>query len=209
MERTRDGSSFTTRRVRGIQSGEPIFAMSASFQVAESGFEHQIPVPFWPPPEQLEDDTVVAQRLMGRDPNVMPRTTRSRPFESRSVYPVGMPAPEAPIKPAWYRLRSSIDGEPILHACLLAYCSDMGLMSTSLVPHLASTPRSHIIGASLDHAMWFHRLLKVDNWFLYDRDSPSASASWGFNRGSFYDREGRLAASVAQESLIRVRRDMD
>lgn len=208
VDRIRDGSSFTTRRVRGIQDGEPIFAMSASFQIAESGLEHQIPVPHCPQPERLEDDTAVAQRLMGTDPNVMPWATRERPFESRSVYPLGLPQPEAPIKPAWYRLRSTLDGEAMLHACLLAYCSDMGLMSTSLVPHMASTPRSQIIGASLDHAMWFHRPLKVDDWFLYDRDSPSASASRGFNRGSFYDREGRLAASVAQESLIRVRHDV-
>lgn len=209
VDRIRDGSSFTTRRVRGIQNGEPIFAMSASFQIAETGLEHQIPVPDWPQPEQLEDDTAVAQRLLGTDPNVMPWATRERPFESRSVYPVGLPQPEAAIKPAWYRLRSAIDGEAMLHACLLAYCSDMGLMSTSLVPHMASTPRSHIIGASLDHAMWFHRPMKVDDWFLYDRDSPSASASRGFNRGGFYDRQGRLSASVAQESLIRVRRDTE
>lgn len=209
VDRIRDGSSFTTRRVRGIQNGEPIFAMSASFQMAEPGFEHQISAPDWPQPEQLEDDTDLSRRLMGTDPNVMPWTTRERPFESRSVYPVGLPQPEAPIKPAWYRLRTAIDDEPMLHVCLLAYCSDMGLMSTSLVPHMASTPRSHIIGASLDHAMWFHRPAKVDDWFLYDRDSPSASASRGFNRGCFYDRQGRLLASVAQESLIRVRREAE
>lgn len=209
VERLRDGSSFTTRRVRGIQHGEPIFAMSASFQSPEPGLEHQIPVPDWPPPERLEDDTAVARRLLGRDPNVMPWTTRERPFESRSVYPVGTPQPEAPIKPAWYRLREPIDAEPMLHACLLAYCSDMGLMSTSLVPHMARTPRSHIIGASLDHAIWFHRPPRMDDWVLYDRDSPSAGASRGFNRGVFYDREGHLLASVAQESLIRVRRDME
>ncbi|MCC5888154.1 MAG: acyl-CoA thioesterase II [Gammaproteobacteria bacterium] len=209
VDRIRDGSSFTTRRVRGIQNGEPIFAMSASFQIEEGGLEHQFPAPDWPQPEQLEDDTAVARRLMGSDPNVMPWAARERPFESRSVYPVGMPQPEAPIKPAWYRLRAGVPEQPMLHACLLAYCSDMGLMSTSLVPHMAATPRSHIIGASLDHAMWFHRPLKVDEWFRYDRDSPSASASRGFNRGGFFDRSGRLLASVAQESLIRVRRDMD
>lgn len=209
VDRIRDGSSFTTRRVRGIQQGEPIFAMSASFQIAEEGLEHQFPVPDWPLPETLEDDTLVARRLLGSDPNVMPWATRERPFESRSVYPVGLPQPETPIKPAWYRLRSPVEVEPMLHACLLAYCSDMGLMSTSLVPHMATTPRSHIIGASLDHAMWFHRPVAVDRWFLYDRDSPSASASRGFNRGGFYDRQGRLLASVAQESLVRVRRDQD
>lgn len=209
VDRIRDGKSFTTRRVRGIQKGEPIFSMSASFQVREEGLEHQLPQPDVPPPETLEDDTVVARRLQGTDPNVMPWATRERPFESRSVYPVGMPQPEAPIKPAWYRLRAAIGDDPVLHACLLAYCSDMGLMSTSLVPHMSHTPRSHIIGASLDHAMWFHRPLRVDDWFHYHRDSPAAWAARGFNRGSFYDRDGRLVASAAQESLIRVRRDMD
>ena len=209
VDRIRDGASFTTRRVRGIQKGEPIFSMSASFQVAEEGLEHQLPLPDWPLPDTLEDDTAVAQRLQGTDPNVMPWATRERPFESRSVYPVGLPQPEAPIKPAWYRLRARIDADPALHCCLLAYCSDMGLMSTSLVPHMAHTPRAHIIGASLDHAMWFHRPLSVDDWLLYDRDSPSAGAGRGFNRGSFYDQKGRLVASAAQESLIRVRRDMD
>lgn len=209
VDRIRDGSSFATRRVRGIQHGEPIFAMSASFQVLEEGMEHQFPAPDWPPPEALEDDTEVARRLLGSDPNVMPWATRERPFESRSVYPVGLPQPDSPIKPAWYRLRAGIGDDPMLHACLLAYCSDMGLMSTSLVPHMATTPRSHIIGASLDHAMWFHRPLRVDDWFLYDRDSPWAGAARGFNRGAFYGRDGRMLASAAQESLVRVRRDMD
>lgn len=209
VDRIRDGGSFTTRRVRGIQKGEPIFSMSASFQIAEEGLEHELPMPGWPPPESLEDDVVVSERLQGKDPNVMPWATRERPFESRSVYPVGTPQPDAPIKPGWYRLRSRAPDEPVLHCCLLAYASDMGLMSTSLVPHMAHTPRSHIIGASLDHAMWFHRPLRADEWFLYDRDSPAAAASRGFNRGSFYDRDGRLLASAAQESLIRVRRDMD
>ncbi len=209
VDRIRDGGSFTTRRVRGIQKGEPIFSMSASFQVAEQGLAHEFAMPDWPAPEQLEDDVVVAERLRGKDPNVMPWATRERPFESRSVYPVGTPQPEAPIKPGWYRLRSPAPDEPVLHCCLLAYASDMGLMSTSLVPHMAHTPRSHIIGASLDHAMWFHRPLRADEWFLYDRDSPAAAAARGFNRGSFYDRQGRLLASAAQESLIRVRRDME
>lgn len=209
VDRIRDGSSFTTRRVRGIQKGEPIFSMSASFQIAEEGLNHQLPAPDWPDPESLEDDTQVAQRLTGSDPNVMPWATRERPFESRSVYPVGTPQPEAPIKPAWYRLRAGVGDDPILHCCLLAYCSDMGLMSTSLVPHMAHTPRAHIIGASLDHAMWFHRPMRVDEWFLYDRDSPWAGAARGFNRGSFFDRAGRLFASAAQESLVRVRRDME
>lgn len=209
VERIRDGGSFATRRVRGIQKGEPIFSMSASFQVQESGLEHQVPLPDWPLPEVLEDDTVVARRLQGKDPNVMPWATRERPFESRSVYPVGTPQPQAPIKPGWYRLRSPAADDPVLHCCLLAYVSDMGLMSTSLVPHMDHTPRSHIIGASLDHAMWFHRPLRVDDWFLYDRDSPAATASRGFNRGSFFTRDGALVASAAQESLIRVRRDME
>lgn len=205
VERIRDGASFATRRVRGLQQGESIFSASVSFQVEEEGLEHQIPQAEWPDPETLEDDVLVARRHADTDPNVMPWTVRERPFEVRSVYPVGTPQPEAPVKPAWYRSRSPLDDDPVLHRCLLAYVSDMGLMSTSLVPHMADTPRSRIVGASLDHALWFHRPLRVDDWFLYDRDSPNASGSRGFNRGTFYDRAGNLVASAAQESLIRVR----
>ncbi|HSG88145.1 MAG TPA: acyl-CoA thioesterase II [Pseudomonadales bacterium] len=205
VERIRDGASFATRRVRGLQQGESIFSASVSFQVEEEGLEHQIPQAEWPDPETLEDDVQVARRHADTDPNVMPWTVRERPFEVRSVYPVGTPQPEAPVKPAWYRSRSPLDDDPVLHRCLLAYVSDMGLMSTSLVPHMADTPRSRIVGASLDHALWFHRPLRVDDWFLYDRDSPNASGSRGFNRGTFYDRAGNLVASAAQESLIRVR----
>ena len=209
VERIRDGRSFATRRVRAIQAGEPIFALSASFQVRETGFEHQTAARPVPGPEALEDDTAVARRLAGTDPNVMPWQTHERAFESRSVYPVGTPQPEAPIKPAWYRARSPLPetGVDALHECLLAYVSDMGLMSTSLVPHASDTPRSRVVGASLDHAIWFHRPLRVDRWILYDRDSPTAASARGFNRGAFFAEDGTLLASTAQESLIRVRRD--
>jgi acyl-CoA thioesterase-2 len=205
VERIRDGASFATRRVRALQQGEAIFSASVSFQVEEEGLEHQIPQAEWPDPETLEDDVQMARRHADTDPNVMPWTVRERPFEVRSVYPVGTPQPDEAVKPAWYRSRSPLDDDPVLHRCLLAYVSDMGLMSTSLVPHMAETPRSRIVGASLDHALWFHRSLRVDDWFLYDRDSPNAAGSRGFNRGTFYDRAGRLVASAAQESLIRVR----
>jgi len=209
VEPIRDGKSFCTRRVRVIQRGEAIFSMSASFQVQEAGLEHHADMPPWPKPEALEDDVQVARRLEGKEPNVMPWAVRERAFESRAVYGSGAPPPEAPVKPAWYRLRSALDHPPIIHACLLAYVSDMGLMSTSLVPHMATTPRAHIIGASLDHAMWFHRPFRVDDWLLHDRDSPAARGGRGFNRGSFFDQSGQLVASTAQESLIRVRRDQE
>ncbi|MEC8021559.1 MAG: acyl-CoA thioesterase domain-containing protein, partial [Pseudomonadota bacterium] len=143
VEPIRDGKSFCTRRVRVIQRGEAIFSMSASFQVQEDGLEHHAAMPPWPKPEVLEDDVQVARRLEGKDPNVMPWAVRERAFESRAVYGFGAPPPEAPVKPAWYRLRSELDQPPIVHACLLAYVSDMGLMSTSLVPHMATTPRAH------------------------------------------------------------------
>lgn len=210
VERVRDGRSFATRRVRAIQAGEPIFAMSASFHVREEGLEHQAEARAVPGPDDLEDDVLVAQRLQGQDANVMPWQTRERAFECRSVHPVGTPQPDEPIKPAWYRARTELptgEAAGALHECLLAYVSDMGLMSTSLVPHAASAPRSRIVGASLDHAMWFHRPLRVDQWILYDRDSPTAAASRGFNRGAFFAQDGTLLASTAQESLIRVRRD--
>jgi acyl-CoA thioesterase-2 len=209
VEPIRDGRSFATRRIVAVQRGEAIFSTSVSFQRVEPGLEHDAPVPPWPAPEELEDDVAVARRLEGRDPNVMPWATRERPFEARSVHPFGSPGPEGPVKPAWYRLRSTVDADPVLHRCLLAYVSDMGLLSTSLVPHQGRVPRSHVIGASLDHALWFHRDLRVDDWLLYDRDSPTAGGSRGFNRGSFFDRAGRLVASTAQESLVRVRRDLE
>jgi acyl-CoA thioesterase-2 len=211
VERIRDGRSFATRRVRAIQAGEPIFSLSASFHDEEPGLEHAARPRSVPGPGDLEDDVFVAQRLADA-PDVMPWHRRERAFECRSVYPLGTPQPEDPIKPAWFRTRSALpevaEGEDAaLHHCLLAYLSDMGLMSTSLVPHAGSTPRTAIVGASLDHAMWFHRPLRVDEWILYDRDSPTSAASRGFNRGGFFAADGTLLASAAQESLIRVRRD--
>ena len=211
VERIRDGRSFATRRVRAIQAGEPIFSLSASFHDEETGLEHAVAPRAVPGPDELEDDVVVAQRLADA-PDIMPWHRRERAFEVRSVHPLGTPQPEDPVKPAWFRARSPLppiaEGEDAaLHHCLLAYLSDMGLMSTSLVPHAASTPRTAIVGASLDHAMWFHRPLRVDEWILYDRDSPTAAASRGFNRGGFFAEDGTLLASAAQESLIRVRRD--
>lgn len=211
VERVRDGRSFGTRRVRAIQAGEPIFAMSASFHVREDGPEHQGEHREVPAPEALEDDVLVARRLDGKDPNVMPWHVRERAFEVRSIFPPGVEQPDEPIKPAWFRARSPLtevdSGRVALHECLLAYLSDMGLMSTSLVPHTAAAPRDRIIGASLDHAMWFHRALRVDEWLLYDRDSPTSAASRGFNRGAFFTADGALVASAAQESLIRLKRD--
>lgn len=211
VERVRDGRSFGTRRVRAIQGGEPIFAMSASFHVREDGLEHQAEPRDVPTPDRLEDDVLAARRLAGKDPNVMPWHARERAFEVRSVFPPGVEPPKDPIKPAWFRARSPLDGVDAelvaLHECLLAYLSDMGLMSTSLVPHARSAPRDRIIGASLDHAMWFHRDLRVDDWILYDRDSPTSAASRGFNRGAFFTADGTLVASAAQESLIRLKRD--
>jgi acyl-CoA thioesterase-2 len=209
VEAIRDGRSFATRRIVAIQRGEAIFSMSVSFQVEESGFEHALAMPDWPSPDALEDDVAVARRLQGTDPNVMLWAVRERPFESRSVHPFGSAPPDLPVKPAWFRLRSPLGEDPVLHCCLLAYASDMGLMSTSLVPHMTRVPRAHVIGASLDHAMWFHRTPRVDDWLLYDRDSPNAEAGRGFNRGAYFDPAGRLVASTAQESLIRVRRDLE
>ena len=174
MEPIRDGKSFCTRRVRVIQRGEAIFGMSASFQVQEDGLEHHAAMPPWPKPEALEDDVQVARRLEGKDPNVMPWAVRERgAFESRAVYGFGAP-PGGPGKArlvsAAERARSATDRPCVPAGLRIRYGAHVHLART----HMATTPRAHIIGASLDHAMWFHRPFRVDDWLLHDRDSPAA-----------------------------------
>jgi len=206
VDRSRDGGSFTARRVVAIQHGQQIFIMSASFQVAESGFEHQSAMPCVPPPEDLED----GQAVLLREPNLPDIArewiSRPRPFEARPVISRGIadrPA-RAPQDSIWIRMRGPLPDNGSLHRALLAFASDMSLLDTSLLPHGKSI-FSDVQVASLDHAMWFHRPFRADDWLLYVQDSPSASGARGFNRGSIYTRDGVLIASVAQEGLIRPR----
>lgn len=208
VERIRDGGSFTTRRVVAIQHGKPIFTLSASFQVQEPGFEHLSTMPDVPPPEALDDPASVAEKfLQGAPEHIRRYWLRERPFEMR---PVSMThyisdEPQPPLQHIWVKPNGEIPDDPALQAAFLAYLSDMTLLDTSLFPHGRSVFDQTLQVASLDHAMWFHSLEKIDGWFLYTQDSPFAGGSRGLSRGSIYNRSGRLIASVAQEGLIRNR----
>lgn len=206
VDRSRDGGSFTARRVVAIQHGVQIFTLAASFQQAESGFEHQSQMPVVPPPEDLEDDREVLLRDPALPAAMRVWIERNRPFESRSVLLRGLGdrTPRAPLDHIWLRTRGTLPDDPVLHRALLAFVSDMSLLDTALLPHGKSL-FSAVQVASLDHAMWFHRPFRADEWLLYVQDSPSASGARGFNRGAIYTRDGVLVASVAQEGLIRPR----
>jgi acyl-CoA thioesterase II len=206
VDRSRDGGSFTSRRVVAIQHGEQIFTMAASFQKVESGFEHQSAMPEAPPPESLEDEQEVRLRATDLPPAMRDWIARPRPFETRPVISRGLgdrPARE-PQDSIWFKARENLPDDPSLHRALIAFASDMSLLDTSLLPHGKSI-FSDVQVASLDHAMWFHRPFRADEWLLYVQDSPSASGARGFNRGALFRRDGTLVASVVQEGLIRPR----
>jgi len=205
VDRSRDGRSFSVRRVVAIQNGKQIFILAASFQTPEQGYEHEFPMPDVPPPEDLEDE-IEARR---KNPALMPELlrewlTRARPFETRPVIidPPGDRPPRPPFDNVWFRAAGPVPGA--LTQPLLAFASDASLLSTSLLPH-GKNIFSNLQVASLDHAMWFHRPFRFDDWLLYAQDSPSASGARGFNRGAIYARDGTLLASVTQEGLIRPR----
>jgi acyl-CoA thioesterase-2 len=208
VDRSRDGASFTSRRVVAIQHGAQIFTLAASFQKNEPGFEHQAQMPVVPDPETLEDDRQVLLRQPDLAPAARAWLSRERAFETRSVLGRGPSGPsgDRPARAAldhiWLRTRGSLPDDPVLQRALLAFVSDMSLLDTALLPHGKSI-FSDVKVASLDHAMWFHRPFRADDWLLYVQDSPSASGARGFNRGAIYTREGMLVASVAQEGLIR------
>jgi acyl-CoA thioesterase-2 len=210
VERYRDGKSFTTRLVVAIQHGVPIFTMTASFHAAEQGLDYQEKMPVVPPPEELPGERELLQSFSDRMPENMRRYfSRKRPIELRPVDSRHYLAP-AKGRPAlqnvWIRATESLPDTPSVHQCVLAYASDMTLLDTALVAHGRNFFDPSIMMASLDHALWFHRPFRADEWLLYAQDSPSTSGARGFTRGSVFDREGRLVASVAQEGLIRLRR---
>jgi acyl-CoA thioesterase-2 len=208
VERMRDGRSFSTRNIDAIQHGRPICTLSCSFQIAEEGFEHQSPAPTGvPPPDDLRSELEMARELAERIPE--PLRTKllcDKPIEIRPVDPMNPFAPEVrpPKRQSWLRAAGELPDDPTLHRCLLAYASDFGLVGTSLYPHGTTfwNPRMQV--ASLDHAMWFHRDLRMDRWLLHSMDSPNAAHARGLNRGAFYQ-DGALVASVVQEGLIRRR----
>ena len=208
VDRIRDGRSFTTRRVAAIQHGRPIFSMEVSFQLAEAGLDHQIAMPAVPPPEELPSESDISSLyLEGAPESVRRYWERERPIELRPVdlrHYLGREALE-PSQYVWVRATGRLPDDPEIHRCVLAYASDMTLLDTSLFPHGRMVFDPDLQAASLDHAMWFHRPFRADDWLLYAEDSPSASGGRGFNRGSLFSRDGQLVASVAQEGLIRVR----
>jgi acyl-CoA thioesterase-2 len=207
VDRALDGKHFSSRRVVAIQHGRQIFNMSASFQLAETGLDHQISIPEVPPPESLPDYETHYREVADKLPAAARRMLeQKRPFEFRPVDP---PDPlrrdkSPPRKYIWFRAVDRLAGDEALHRCLLAYVSDFHLLDTALGPHGVSMISSQLVIASVDHAMWFHRSVRVDDWLLYAVDSPSASGARGFTRGSVFARDGRLVASAAQEGLIRV-----
>lgn len=208
VDRIRDGKSFTTRRVVAIQHGKAIFAMSASFQLEEEGFAHQAEMPKVPGPDELPSEEDVKADLVPRMPEPM-RTyyERERPIDMRPVEINRYMSREAmePQFHVWIRTTGPLPDDPAVHRCVLAYASDMTLLDTSLVPHGRTVFDPTIQAASLDHAMWFHRPFRADEWLLYAQDTPNASGARGFSRGLIFKQDGTLVASVAQEGLIRNR----
>jgi len=202
----RDGKSFTTRRVVAIQNGRPIFNLSASFQRLEEGFEHQSAMPEVPGPEKLLSEVELARRLGDKIPEVLrKRATAERPIDIRPVDPYDPVSPKRrdPIRYVWYRAADRLPDDEAMHRYLLAYASDFHFVTTAMQPHSVSwlTPGMQV--ASLDHAMWFHRPCRMDEWLLYAVESPSASGARGLARGQFFSRDGTLVASTAQEGLMR------
>jgi acyl-CoA thioesterase-2 len=208
VERIRDGGSFTTRRVKAIQHGRPIFTMSASFHKREEGFDHQAEMPVVPRPEELPS---VAQ-LMAQSGAEIPASMRNfwqreNPIDMRVTDPSRYfsQGPRAPAQAVWLRANGTLPADPVVHAALLAYASDFTLLDTALIPHGKVLFDPDLQLASLDHAMWFHRPFAADAWVLYIQDSPSGSGARGFCRGLLFAQDGRLIASTVQEGLMRKR----
>ena len=207
VDRSRDGGSFSVRRVVAIQHGRPIFNLAVSCQKPEDGLEQQAEMPDVPGPDGLQDLTEVPPEILENIPEKMRRyLTDKRPFEFRPVRPMNFLKPEKlpPAKHVWIKAVDSLPDELSLHQNLLAYVSDYELLGTSTLPHGLPFGQGRVQMASLDHALWFHRDVRVDEWLLYSLDSPSASSARGFARGQFFTEDGRLVASTAQEGLVRL-----
>ncbi len=207
VDRIRDGGSFTTRRVVGIQHGKAIFSMAVSFHKAEQGLEHQSAMPDVPPPEDLPSDAAWREKLLARFPQAAARDWMAlRPLE---VKPIGIDPSFLAGKPSlarpgiWVRTRDPLPDDVAIHQAVLAYASDLSLLQAALIPHGRSVFDTDLQVASLDHALWFHRPFRADEWLLYIQDSPSAQGARGFCRGELFSRDGVLVASAAQEGLTR------
>ena len=208
VDRLRDGKSFATRRVTAIQHGRAIFNMSASFQVREPGPEHQEPMPAVPAPEAIEPELDMLRGIADRIPeSLRSLLTQDRPLDFRPVDPVDPfdPRPRPPFRYMWVRAVGQLPDDTLSNQAVLAYASDYGLLATALLPHALSIRTPNVQVATLDHAIWFHRPFRADDWLLIAMDSPAAYGARGFARASVFTRDGRLVASLAQEGLTRVK----
>ena len=205
VDRIRDGKSFATRRVVAIQSGEAIFNMACSFQVLEDGLSHARTMPDVPKPDDLPDERELIEARLDSLPEAMREMMqRERPIELKRVEPIDYANPKkmAPKQHTWFRAKYPLGDDVALHQCMLAYASDMGILSTCTLPHGRSF-MTGLMTASLDHAMWFHRPFSFDEWILFEQDSPASGGARGFNRGTMFTEQGVPVATVAQEGLIR------
>lgn len=207
IERIRSGRSFSTRRIVAVQHGEAIFNMDASFHAQEeAAVEYQQTMPDVPPPEELQNELDLRKEVAEKLPEswhemfLRPRPIELRPVEKWDLFD---PKPTDPVRHQWMRANIPMNDDPKIHQALLAYSSDMSLMGTAMLPHGETFMQKGYMGASLDHAMWFHRPFRMDEWLLYVNDSPVAYGARGYNRGAFYSRDGVLVASAMQEGLIR------
>jgi acyl-CoA thioesterase-2 len=213
VDRSRDGGSFTTRRVVAVQNGKQIFNLAASFQAPEEGFEHQAAMPSVARPDDLPSEAEALKAALEKMPEearkwaTRPRPIEMRPVDGSSLFDRDRPEAREPKSEVWFRARAPIGEDPVLHQVILSYASDMNLLSTAMRPHRVHWQTRNFQSASLDHAMWFHKPMNFNDWHLYAQDSPSAAGGRGFIRGSIYSREGVLVASVAQEGLLRMRKD--
>ena len=211
VDRSRDGGTFTTRRVIAVQNGKQIFNLAASFQVAEDGFEHQAPMPAVRSAGDMAQEAEAHKKavLDGMSEEMRRMMNRPRPIEmiGRDNYGFGRkPKPSEPKSDTWMRAVAPIGDDARMHQVILAYASDMNLLSTAMRPHGVAWQTPGLQSASLDHAMWFHKASNFNDWHLYTQDSPSASGGRGFVRGAIYGQDGTLVASVAQEGLMRLKK---
>ena len=207
VDRIRDGKSFTTRRVVAVQHGQAIFTMSISFQVDEDGLSHQFDMPEVPAPDSLPtEDELRREQAKSWPKEFQESFSGSSAIQVKPVDPVDLlnPEPAQAMQRCWMRCGEALPDDPRIHQCVLAYLSDWSLLDTASRPHAVSFMQDNVQVASLDHAMWFHRPFRADEWLLYDQDSPSASGARGFNRGLIYNQTGKLVASTTQEGLLRI-----
>jgi acyl-CoA thioesterase-2 len=205
VDRIRDGRSFTTRRVMAIQHGRAIFEMALSYHKDEPGISHGVPMPDVPPPEALRGDREAYLEFAKQHPEFKRFAFRFEAIDSRQVERITMSDRGAhpPVKHTWLKTRDPLPDNPEVHLAMLAYMSDLDFMSTSMLPHGRNNMRGNVIGASVDHSLWFHRPFRADEWLLFAKESPHAGGARGFVRGQFFNRSGEPVVTAAQECLIR------